>query len=204
MKDLVIIGAGGNGCVIADIAKSTGVYNKIYFLDDNKKDCVMGISIVGTTADVKKYVDTCDIFVSIGDNKIRGKFISNLLDMGASIPTLIHSSAIVGTNVKFGVGTAVMAGAVINCNVAIGKGVIVNTCASIDHDSFIGDFCHIAVGARIAGTVIINERCFVGAGAVTKNNVSICADCVVGAGAVIVKNIEEKGTYVGVPAKRRA
>ena len=33
------------------------------------------------------------------------------------------------------------------------------------------------------------------------NNINIGDDITIGAGAVVVKNIEEKGTYVGVPAK---
>lgn len=35
-----------------------------------------------------------------------------------------------------------------------------------------------------------------------KNNIRIIDNCIIGAGAVVVKNIEEKGIYVGVPAKK--
>jgi serine acetyltransferase len=31
---------------------------------------------------------------------------------------------------------------------------------------------------------------------------SICDDVIIGAGAVVLSNITEKGTYVGIPAKR--
>ena len=41
-----------------------------------------------------------------------------------------------------------------------------------------------------------------GVGSAVKNNVSITSDCTIGAGAVVVDNIEESGTYVGVPAKK--
>ncbi|NLM04159.1 MAG: acetyltransferase, partial [Clostridiales bacterium] len=30
----------------------------------------------------------------------------------------------------------------------------------------------------------------------------ICKGCIVGAGAVVVKDINEQGTYVGVPVRR--
>ena len=47
----------------------------------------------------------------------------------------------------------------------------------------------------------IGEGAWIGAGATVSNNISICQDCVIGAGAVVVKDIVEKGTYVGVPAR---
>ena len=42
----------------------------------------------------------------------------------------------------------------------------------------------------------------IGAGTTIKNNIQIIDNCTIGAGAVVVKNIEEKGIYVGVPAKK--
>ena len=42
MKDLIIIGAGGHGRVIADIAQKLGVYNTIAFLDDGETKESMG------------------------------------------------------------------------------------------------------------------------------------------------------------------
>ena len=203
MKDLIIIGAGGHGRVIADIAQKLGVYNTIAFLDDGAAKASMGLPIIGKTADIEKYVKATDVFVAIGNSTVRGEFIERLLAMGANIPTLIHPSAVIGACVEIGSGTAVMAGAVINPCSKLGKGVILNTCSSIDHDCIIGDYCHIAVGVHVAGTVTLGEKVWLGAGATIKNNVSICADCVIGAGAVVVKDITESGTYIGVPAKMR-
>ena len=40
------------------------------------------------------------------------------------------------------------------------------------------------------------------AGAVVSNNLHICDKVMVGAGAVIISNIDEQGTYVGVPARK--
>ena len=203
MKDLIIIGAGGNGKVVADIAQKLGVYNNIAFLDDGDVKSVMGLSVVGKTTDIVKYIKTADIFVSIGDNKTREGFIKELLLFGASIPSLIHPSASIGCGAEIGVGTAIMAGAVVSPCARIGKGVIVNTCASVDHDSVIADFVHVSVGARIAGTVKVGERTLIGVGAVVINNISIVKDCVIGAGAVVVKDIEDSGVYVGVPAHKK-
>lgn len=199
MKDLVIVGAGGHGRVIADIAQKLGTYETISFLDDGEAKSTMGLPIVGKASDIEKYVDTADIFVAIGNSKVRGDFIERLLTIGANVPTLIHPSAIIGACVEIGRGTAIMAGAIINPCSKLGKGVILNTCSSIDHDCIIGDYCHIAVGVHVAGTVQLGERVWLGAGAIVKNNVNICSDCIIGAGAVVVENVISCGTYVGVP-----
>ncbi len=202
MIDLVIIGAGGHGRVIADIAQKLGTYETISFLDDGAAKETMGLPIIGKTSEMEKYVDRADIFVAIGNSKVRGDFIERLLAMGANVPTLIHPSAIMGADVEIGVGTVIMAGAVINPCSKLGKGVILNTCSSIDHDCTIGDYCHIAVGVHVAGTVSLGDNVWLGAGATIKNNVSVCSDCIVGAGGVVVKDITEIGTYIGLPARK--
>ena len=202
MKELIIIGAGGHGRVIADIAQKLGVYKSISFLDDGTAQESMGLPVVGKTSDAEKYVNTADIFVAIGNSKVRGNLLERLLAVGANVPTLVHPNAVIGACVEIGVGTAVMAGAVINPCSKIGKGVIVNTCSSVDHDCTIEDCAHISVGAHIAGSVRVGAHTWIGIGGIVKNNISICADCMIGAGAVVVKNITAAGTYIGVPAKK--
>lgn len=201
MKDLIIIGAGGHGRVIADIAQKLGAYETISFLDDGDAKETMGLPIVGKTADVEKYINTADIFVAIGNSQVRGEFIERLLSLGANIPILIHPSAMIGACVEIGVGTVIIAGAVVDPCVEIGKGVIVNQLASIGHDCKIGDYTHISAGVHVGGTAQMGKYTWVGIGASVKNNISICENCMVGAGAVVVDNISVCGTYVGVPAK---
>ena len=60
---------------------------------------------------------------------------------------------------------------------------------------------HVSVGAKLAVNVHVGRKTWVGIGATVKNNVSVCEDCMIGAGAVVIKDIVEKGTYIGVPAK---
>lgn len=48
----------------------------------------------------------------------------------------------------------------------------------------------------------IGDRVWIGAGAVVNNNVAIYGSSMIGAGAVVIKNIEELGTYVGIPVKK--
>lgn len=194
---LTIIGASGHGRVIADIAKLNG-YDEIEFLDDNEELKLCGrYSVVGKSelaVDVRN-----DIFIGIGNARIRKMFMEQL--DGKSLVTLIHPNAVIADDVVIGKGSVVMAGAVINSGAVIGKGCIVNTCSSIDHDCLIADLVHVSVGAHLCGTVTVGETTWIGAGATVSNNVTICSGCMIGAGTVVVKDIKERGTYIGVPAR---
>ncbi|MGI6778254.1 MAG: acetyltransferase [Acetivibrionales bacterium] len=204
MKErLLIIGAGGHGKVVADIAIKMNRWKSIAFLDDNesKKVC-MRLKVIGKLADALTYINDGDFFVAIGNNAAREKILKRLEAEGASIPSLVHPNAVIGAGVSLGSGTAVMAGVIINSSSKIGKGCIINTGSTIDHDSVIEDYVHISPGVKLAGTVKIGKGSWLGIGSIISNNVSICSDCIVGAGAVVVRDITEAGTYAGVPARR--
>lgn len=200
-KQIVIIGAGGHGKVVADIARKNG-YDDIVFLDDNNAlaECE-GYPVCGTGREFDKFPGR-DFVVAIGNSHIRQALQKEIAGKGMRFATLVHPNAVVSESAQLGEGSVVMAGAVINPNAKIGKGCIVNTCASVDHDCCIGAYTHISVGAHIAGTVTIGIHCFVGAGAVVSNNIQIAEETILGAGAVVVKSIDQSGVYVGVPAKK--
>ncbi len=204
MKEkLIIVGASGHGKVAADIAIKMSKWQRIAFLDDDESiEISMGLEVIGKTADALTYKDEADFFVAIGRNAIREKIQEKLIEQGLNVVSLIHPSAVIGTDVEIGVGTVVMAGTVINSSTRIGKGCIINTSSSLDHDNVVKDFVHVSPGVRIAGNVSIGEGTWIGIGSVISNNVNICSGCKVGAGALVIKDIAEPGTYVGVPAKK--
>ena len=204
MKDkLIIIGASGHGKVVADIAIKINKWQSIAFLDDDESiKASMGFEVMGKTADAFTYEDEADFFVAIGSNTTREKIQENLIERGVNVVSLIHPSAVIGTDVEIGTGSVVMAGVVINSSSRIGKSCIINTSSSLDHDNVIEDYVHISPGVRVAGSVGIGKGTWLGIGSVISNNVNICSGCKVGAGAVVVKDITEPGTYVGIPVRR--
>lgn len=189
---LTIIGASGHGKVVADIARLNG-YDSIEFLDDDENLTTCGgYPVVGkTNKDVYG-----DVFVAIGNADIRER-----LSKGRKLISLIHPSAVIADDVEIGEGTVVVAGVVINAGAKIGCGCIINTSSSIDHDCNVGDYVHVSVGSHLCGTVVVGNKTWIGAGATVSNNVKICGGCIIGVGAVVIKDINQLGTYVGVPAK---
>ncbi len=202
MNKLMIIGASGQGKVIADIALNCG-YEEIAFLDDNPdvKSC-LGFPVVGALSDVDQFADA-DFVVAIGNPQTRKSIQTELTDEGIHVVSLIHPDAVIGKDVKIEKGTVVMAGTVINPDSAIGEGCIINTGATVDHDNQIEDYVHVSVGSHLAGTVSVGQDTWIGAGATVSNNIHICGGVMIGAGAVVVHDISEPGTYIGVPAIRQ-
>ena len=197
-KKLIIIGAGGHGRVCAEAASLSG-YKEIAFLDDKN---VEGLPVIGTLNDIEKYICECCFFVAIGDNSLRKKILKNVKELGGELASIIHPFSSVSKSAEIGEGTVIMAGAVVQANAKIGEGVIINTCSSVDHDCVVGNWTHVAVGARLAGSVKAGKSVFLGASCVILNNLSVTDNCVVGAGSAVICNINDVGTYVGVPARR--
>ncbi len=200
-KQVIIIGAGGHGKVVADIIEKSG--DKVYgFLDDNltaKEFC--GFPVLGSVCEYKKYADNAQFVIAIGNADVRHDITQKLGK--AKIYTAIHPAAVISEiATAVGEGTVIMANAVVNPSAHIGKHCIINTSAVVEHDNYIGDFSHISVGAKLGGTVAIGAHTWVGIGATVSNNVTVCDHCVIGAGAVVIHNIKESGTYVGVPARK--
>ena len=140
-KKLLIIGAGGHGKVVKEIAESLG-YQDIAFLDDKSSEAI------GKSADSQKFVEEYQYaFVSIGNNKFRGELLVRLEQEGFEIPILIHPSAYVSRSAVIGKGTVVEPMAIVNANSKIGNGCIISVGAIVDHNVIIEDYCHINSGA---------------------------------------------------------
>ena len=196
---LVIIGAGGHGKVIADIALKRG-YTDIVFADDNAGGLCMGFPIICKSTDVQKLNDgQTDFVIGIGNNGVRKRIAEQ---HKINWVTLVHPSAQIGVNVKIGLGTVVMAGAIINSCATVGSHCVINTGAVVEHDNTLEDYVHISPRAALGGTVRVGEGAHIGIGAIVKNNIEICGKCTIGAGAVVIGNLAQVGTYIGIPARK--
>jgi UDP-N-acetylbacillosamine N-acetyltransferase len=150
---LLILGAGGHGKIVAELAEDLG-YDEIAFLDDSNPEAI------GKLDEMDRFRNQYDkAFVAIGNNKLRCELIGRLKDCGYEIPILIHPSAFISKTTSIGAGTLVEPNAVINARCQIGEGCIISIGALMDHDAKIGSYCHINAGAIVkSGWTIESTR----------------------------------------------
>ena len=163
---LIILGAGGYGKTVYDVALQSEKYDDILFLDDNSTDS----KVAGECADFEKYIsEDTEIYPAFGNNKGRLDWINKLLEMGANVPTIIHPTSYISPTVSLGVGTVVLPMAVVNTDTKVKRGVIVNCSAVIDHGCIIGDGVHVCLGAIVKAENKIPDCMKIEAGEVIEN-----------------------------------
>lgn len=146
-------------------------------------------------------------YIAIGSSTIRKKVVHKILSWNDQVyfPSLIDPSVIMDNDpetISIGQGVIICAGNIITTDVIIDDFVHVNLDCTIGHDTTIASFSTLSPGCHISGHVKIGECVFSGTGAVILEGISIAHHAILGAGAVITKDILEKGTYIGIPAKK--
>ncbi|MCH7535448.1 MAG: acetyltransferase [Bacteroidetes bacterium] len=204
MSRLILIGAGGHGKVVADIAHAMQKWESIEFLDDKFPELAL-VASWQVTGKLNEYnnLDSNGINfgVTIGENKLRFKLIQSLLESGLELPSLVHPTAFVNDSIELGDGTVIMAQAAINIDSCVETGCVINTGATVDHDCMLANGVHLSPGVLLAGEVKIGERSWIGIGATVNRGITIGNDVMIGAGAVVINDIEDGLTVVGNPAK---
>lgn len=202
MAKLLILGAGGHGKVVSEIAQLMKQWEEIAFLDDREDISeVLGIPIVGKLADLSALRSEYEYaFVAIGSNTARLKWTEKLSHHDFKIPTLIHPSSTVSAKSFIEEGTVIMAGAVINPDTKIGRSCIINTASTIDHDCILQEGVHTSPGVHLGGTVKVGKRTWICIGATIINNINIGCDSIIAAGAVVTKDVLSNVLVAGVPA----
>jgi sugar O-acyltransferase (sialic acid O-acetyltransferase NeuD family) len=195
-KRLAIIGAGGHGKVIGEIAL-LNQYEIINFFDDRANEIkLFPFSIIGTLDYLKEHInDYDDFFVAIGDNQLRSDKIEWLKKYKMNIVSLVHPKSTVSKFSSLGIGTCIMANVAVNPGTLIKEGVIVNTSASVDHDCIIEDFAHISPNCSLSGNVIIGKFTHLGTGTSVHPGIHIGNNVKTGIGSRVFKNILDDVIY---------
>lgn len=205
--DLIIVGAGGMGREVFswlshEIRGKKDLRIK-GFLDD-KSEALVGLSypvkVVGSISDYQPSNNE-SLVVSILDPKIKKQIVESLAHKGANFYTLIHPSAIIGTNVSIGKGCVICPGCILTNDITIGDFVFINASSTIGHDSIIGEYTSVNGKVEITGNVEVGVECLFGVGAKVIPKRRIGNGATIGAGSVVIRNVPSGVTVFGNPAK---
>jgi sugar O-acyltransferase (sialic acid O-acetyltransferase NeuD family) len=146
--------------------------------------------------------DEYEVMVAVGDSKSRMEIV-NKLPKNVKYFSFIHpTSLIMSDDIEIGVGSFVGAYTILTNNIKIGDHSILNRGNQIGHDCIIGDFFSAMPNSVVSGNVTIGNNVYLGTNSTVIEKLSVCSDVIIGANGVVVKNINDSGTYVGVPVKK--
>lgn len=177
-RRLIIVGAGGHGCSVAESVLLSGEFEVTGFLDDAFPQIsqIWAIPVLGKVIDLAQWKTVADfVFVAIGSNALRQRVSRELQSAGFALATIIHPKAIVSPTAVLGEGSAIMAGAIVGTEARLGEGVIVNCAAVVDHHCSVDDFGHLGVGAVMAGGSVLGAAAWMQAGSAIGYGVEIDA-----------------------------
>jgi acetyltransferase EpsM len=203
---LLILGAGGHGRAVADLAQACG-FTVVGFTDPAGRG--RGAGVLGADEDLEALVrsERADgALVGVGATALtrRAGLFQRLRSLGLGAPALVHPRATASPSCRIGEGTIVFAGSVLGAAVEVGDNVVLYSGVLAEHDCRIGEHAYLSPGVILSGAVEVEAGAFLGAGAVVLPGLRIGKDAVVGAGAVVTRDVAAGQTVMGSPARPRA
>lgn len=157
-KRLLILGAGGHGRVVQEVALSirnqdgAEIYEKVDFLDDSAEGAV------GKTSELENFKNDYDeVFCGIGNNEVRKNFLEKAANLGFQIPVLIHPTAYISPSAQIEEGTVIEPKVTVNANAVIHRGCIISVGAIVDHDVVVGECAHVNAGAVCKAGAVVKD-----------------------------------------------
>lgn len=209
MKKLIIVGAGGAGREIYQIAHDCESEGNIDwkitgFIDDNINalgDFEYYSSIKGTIRDWKPQSD--EVFIcAIGNPKIKEPVIKTLLKRGASFINIIHPTAIIAPTAKIGMGVVIYPYTIVSVDAVLEDYVTVLMHSSVGHDTKVGAYTTLSSYCDIMEGVTLGKGVFFGSHACAIPSMVIGDGAYAGAGSVIMTRVGTDVRVMGNPAKK--
>ncbi len=209
-EELVILGAGGDGLVIAECirhAADAGVKIKVRgFLDDGTPDGEFGgHPILGRLDQWRSLPSECFFIPAI--QKVRDMPRRSGRIDGLGIPrhrwkTVIHPNAVVASSTVLGVGVYIAACATIQPGCRIGDFASLRAGAALGHDVTVERHAYVGPNATMCGRTFLSEGSHLGPNAVVLDGKSVGRYAVVGIGAAVTKDVSDYVVVMGNPARR--
>ena len=207
-KPLIIAGASNPASVklVDDINAKSPTWNLIGFVDDDPGKWgsdffgheVLGeIALLGTPRHREAYT-VCSIYG--GSIVTRIKVIKKMTSLGVRFATLIHPSVSTG-QVEIGEDCVVKEGCILDYGAKIGNHCLLGFGALVGHEAVLEDTVYCAPRVTIPGRVRVKYAATLGVGATLNGDIVIGEYAMVGMGAVVLKDVPDRCTVLGNPAR---
>lgn len=145
-KRLIILGAGGYGRTVADIARQVGRYTVVAHLDDQAS----GPEILGTCGDFTRFQDdSTEFYPAFGDNRRRVEWLERLAASDCLLATIVHPTAYLSPTAVVAEGCVFLPLSVVNTGCVLARGCIINCGAVVDHGCVLEAGVHVCLNATV-------------------------------------------------------
>ncbi len=205
----MIVGAGGFGREVLDVLRAMDPEQSEFefagFVADDEPDAEVLARIeapwLGTPSQFLAAPTATHYVVGIAAPRVRERLAKRFDAAGLEAATLIHPTVTFGCDVVLGAGTIMCAGSGVTTNIRVGRHVHIDRQVTVGHDTTIGDFVTLHPGTVVSGGVTIATCSLLGTTSCVLPGRSVGSDVVVGAGALVTRDVPDRTTVVGVPAR---
>lgn len=197
MKQIIIVGTGSFAELMfqylqenENIEVVAFSVNRQYIGENNST--MLGLPVIALEELNKRYDPRqCSVIIAVGYSKmnhVRNQLFTECKQMGFSVASYIHPTALIARGTKLGEGNIFLERSLVQPYVTIGDGNLFWYDVKIAHNGVIGDFNTFTGNTNICGFVNIDDYCFFGNSSIVSDHLSIAEHTLVGLGAIIKAN----------------
>jgi acetyltransferase EpsM len=210
-EDLIILGAGENGIMAADIIEKNNIdyakYKIIGYLDDDKNKIgnnIAGYPVLGPMSSWKeceKSFFTSPLVSSPKNNHLKKVIFDKLKIPNKLYINIISRDLKLPEDLISGNANLIISGSQFQSNIKIGSNIYISNNVVICSNTKIDDYVNISNSASIQGGVQIEEGAYIGANSSIIGYTKIGKWSIVGMGSVVLNEVEDFQIVAGNPAR---
>ncbi len=211
-EKVVVFGNGQGAAVNYALLTHDSPYTVAAFTVDReymKEASFLGLPVVPFDAVESLYPPReygMSIFLSYRKlNRVRSEKYDQAKAKGYRLISYVSSKASTFPDLAVGENSFILDGVSVGPFSAVGNDVFLGSGSVIGHNSVIKDHCFISPHAVLLGSTTIEEYCLIGANSTIRDGgIVVARECIVGSGAFLNQSTQERGVYLGNPAKLAA
>lgn len=205
MSELILIAATGLAREVLAMVRSSGQYDVVGVLDDDKEMggvTVDGAPVLGDIDDAPNYTHAF-LLVCLASSREREAVVTRLASLGISesrYATAVDPSVQYPEGCRIGRGSILLRNVTLTAAVSLGSHVVAMPSVTFSYDADISDFATFAAGVSLGGGVRVGRGAYLGLNSSVRERTSVGDYATVGMGAAVLSNIPDGETWIGVPA----
>lgn len=202
---LIIVGGGGFGHEVASWAAdchAAGTQPALdgYIDDSDRGPLGRGAPHLGSVADYAPQSGDA-LLLAVGAPDTKRRLVELLRPRGARFATLIHPTAIIGSNCHHEEGVIICPLAMNTANTRMGAFSTLLSFSGLGHDATLGAYSTVSSHVDVMGHATVGDGVFIGSGARVMPGIAVGDGARIGANVVAQRNVAAGITLFALPAK---